>query len=73
MEIFLGNFFGLHADINLNTGVGARNGNVEVHFLGLGFRAGADGLDVNTPWIGGSNIAAILFLVFAYTTTFHLN
>ena len=52
MEASFGNIVGLHVDYNLNTGIGTRNGNIEAHLLGLGARAGADGLDVNTP-IGG--------------------
>jgi len=54
----------LHTDINMNTGVGARNGNVELHLLGFGMKVGVDGLEINTPWIGGYNGGAIIVLVF---------
>ena len=47
---------GVHLDANINTGVGARNGNVEAHLLGFGGRAGADGVEINTP-LGGANCA----------------
>ena len=59
VEASFGNIVGLHVDYNLNTGIGARNGNIEAHLLGLGARAGADGLDVNTP-IGGVNCCNIM-------------
>ena len=51
--------FSLHADLNLNTGVGARNGSVELHILGFGGRLGADGLELNMPWLGGTNLMAV--------------
>ena len=48
----------------MNTGVGARNGNVELHLFGFGMKVGVDGLEINTPWIGGYNIGAIIVLFF---------
>lgn len=54
----------LHTDINMNTGLGARNGNMELHLLGFGFKVGLDGLEVNTPWIGGYNIGALVVVLF---------
>lgn len=54
MEGSLGNVVGAHFEPNINTGVGVRNGNFEVHLLGFGFKVGADGFEVNTP-IGGVN------------------
>ena len=53
----------LHTDINVNTGMGARNGNIELHFLGFGFKIGADGLEINTPWVGGYHSALILVVL----------
>ena len=50
----------LHADININTGIGARNGNLEFHILGFGAKFGTDGLELNTPWFGGYNIGALV-------------
>ena len=47
-------------DINMNTGVGSRNGNIEFHMLGFGGKFGTDGLEVNTPWVGGYNLGAVL-------------
>jgi hypothetical protein len=64
--------FELHLDINLNTGIGARNGNLELSFLGFGVKLGADGLEVNTPWIGGYNCGVpviLLILVISYCDT----
>ena len=52
----------LHTDINLNTGVGARNGNIELHILGFGFKIGADGLEINTPWVGAYNLHALILV-----------
>ena len=43
---------GVHADLNVNTGAGVRNGNVEAHLLGFGGRVGTDGVEVNTPLVG---------------------
>ena len=45
--------FGAHLDLNANTGVGVRGGNLDVHVLGLGFKAGADGVTIDTP-VGGA-------------------
>lgn len=60
----------LHADININTGVGARNGNIEAHFLGFGGKVGTDGIELNTPWFGGYNIGAI-FVWLSYMYIIH--
>ena len=56
----------MHADINLNTGLGVRNGNVELHLLGFGGKVGTDGIEINTPWYGGYNVGltAVLLLPF---------
>ena len=43
---------GAHVDLNVNTGVGVRGGNLDVHALGFGGRVGADGVSIDTP-IGG--------------------
>eukprot|EP00090_Calanus_glacialis_P017492 TRINITY_DN2722_c0_g1_i1.p1 TRINITY_DN2722_c0_g1~~TRINITY_DN2722_c0_g1_i1.p1 ORF type:complete len:609 (-),score=70.92 TRINITY_DN2722_c0_g1_i1:93-1679(-) len=61
----------LHADINLNTGLGARNGNFEVHLLGFGGKVGTDGIELNTPWFGGYNIGAVPIALF-YLYRFNL-
>ena len=45
-------------DINLNTGLGVRNGNIELHILGFGGKFGTDGIEINTPWYGGSNLGS---------------
>jgi hypothetical protein len=63
--------FGVHADLNLNTGLGARNGNLELHVLGFGGRLGADGLELNMPWMGGSNIMAIPIGILLYVMYIH--
>lgn len=45
---------GVHLDLNVNTGVGFRNGNVEASVLGFGFKAGGGhGIELDTP-IGGA-------------------
>ena len=54
-----GNFAGFHVGLNANTGIGARNGNMEAHFLGFGGKIGADGVEVNTP-VGGVNLCSIM-------------
>jgi hypothetical protein len=51
-EVNLGPVFGMHVEPNINTGLGVRDGNLDVHFLGTGFRIGADGLEINTPLYG---------------------
>jgi len=53
-EVSAGNLVGVHVDLNINTGIGLRNGNFEAHLLGFGGKIGADGLEINTP-IGGAN------------------
>jgi hypothetical protein len=57
-ELSLGPVAGIHVEPNLNTGLGVRDGNVDVHLLGFGARVGADGLEVNTP-AGGANLCTI--------------
>jgi len=54
-----GNFAGFHVGLNANTGIGARNGNIEAHFLGFGGKIGADGVEVNTP-VAGVNLCSIM-------------
>jgi hypothetical protein len=51
-EVNVGPFLGAHVEPNLNTGLGVRDGNLDVHLLGFGTRVGADGLEINTP-LGG--------------------
>ena len=43
---------GAHLDINANTGVGVRGGNLDVHLLGFGGKIGVDGVTIDTP-VGG--------------------
>ena len=59
MELSAGNIAGIHLEPNVNTGIGARNGNVEAHLLGFGAKVGADGLEINTP-IGGVNACDLM-------------
>lgn len=47
-----GNLIGARNGFNANTGIGARNGNLEAHILGFGGKVGADGVEVNTPSFG---------------------
>ena len=55
-EANYGNVVGAHVDVN--TGLGFRNGNAEAHLLGFGRRVGTDGVEVNTP-LGGIRIPAL--------------
>ena len=57
-EANYGNVVGAHIDLNVNTGAGIRNGNVEAHLLGFGGKVGTDGVEVNTP-LGGVRIPAL--------------
>jgi hypothetical protein len=57
-EVNLGRLVGAHIEPNVNTGVGVRDGNLDVHLLGFGTRIGADGVEVNTP-LGGVNACVI--------------
>ena len=57
-EANYGNVVGAHLDLNVNSGAGVRNGNVEAHLLGFGGRVGTDGVEVNTP-LGGVRIPAL--------------
>ena len=59
MELSAGNIAGIHLEPNVNTGIGARNGNVEAHVLGFGAKVGADGLEINTP-VGGVNACTVM-------------
>ena len=58
LESNYGNVVGAHLDVNVNTGLGIRNGNAEAHLLGFGGRVGTDGVEVNTP-LGGVRIPAL--------------
>ena len=58
IESNYGNVVGAHVDVNVNTGLGIRNGNAEAHLLGFGGRVGTDGVEVNTP-LGGVRIPAL--------------
>ena len=44
---------GVHVGPNLNTGMGVRGRNIDVHLLGSGMTVGADGLALDTP-VGGA-------------------
>jgi hypothetical protein len=57
-EVSLGPLVGVHVEPNLNTGVGVRDGNLDVHLLGAGVRVGADGLEINTP-LGGVSACTV--------------
>jgi hypothetical protein len=57
-NVNLGPVLGAHLEPNLNTGLGVRDGNLDVHLLGFGARVGADGREVNTP-MGGVNDCVI--------------
>ena len=59
LKLSAGNIFGGHVGLNGNTGIGARNGNLEAHFLGFGGKVGADGVEINTP-IGGLHGCSIM-------------
>ena len=43
---------GVHLDVNVNTGVGLRGGNLDVHVLGFGGKCGVDGITIDTPFGG---------------------
>ena len=58
-EASFGNVVGAHFEPNVNTGVGVRNGNVDVHLLGFGGKIGADGIELNTP-LGGVNACSVM-------------
>ena len=49
---------GVHAGPNINTGVGVRQGNLDVHILGFGGKIGTDGVSVDTP-LGGANCSVM--------------
>ena len=70
LEASLGNLIGFHIDYNLNTGVGIRNGNFEIHVLGFGVRVGGDGLDANTFIGGGSGAGSVLACYIFYRLYF---
>ena len=59
LSLSAGNLAGFHFGLNANTGIGARNGNVEAHFLGFGGKIGADGVEVNSP-VGGVNLCSLM-------------
>jgi hypothetical protein len=52
VEFHLGNIVGAHVGLNINTGFGIRNGNLDWHVLGFGFKLGWDGIEINTPVVG---------------------
>ena len=52
LKLSAGNIIGGRVGLNGNTGIGARNGNLEAHFLGFGGKVGADGVEFNTPFWG---------------------
>ena len=47
---------GITPDLNVNTGIGVRGGNLDVHLLGFGTKVGADGVTIDTP-LGGAKCA----------------
>ena len=55
----MGNVFGFHVGPNFDTGIGIRNGNLEVQLLGAGIKLGSDGCEVNTP-LFGVNMCSIM-------------
>ena len=57
-ELNMGPLVGVHAEPNLNTGCGVRDGNLDLHLAGFGLRVGADGLECNSP-IGGFSLCTI--------------
>jgi len=42
----------IHCGLNGNTGLGVRQGNLDVHLLGFGVKVGVDGVAVDTPVVG---------------------
>ena len=56
---YSGNLVGIHVGLNLNTGLGIRNGNFEAQLLGCGGKIGADGIEVNTS-LGGINACSLM-------------
>ena len=59
VSLSAGNMAGFHFGLNANTGIGARNGNLEAHLLGFGGKVGADGIEVNSP-VGGVNFCSLM-------------
>ena len=49
---------GIHVGPNLNTGMGVRDRNLDLHLLGSGLRLGADGLALDTP-MGGAKCSVM--------------
>lgn len=58
-ELNVGTLVGVHVEPNVNTGIGLRDGNVDVHLIGYGVRVGADGVEINTP-VGGVSACTIM-------------
>ncbi|KAL5268586.1 hypothetical protein ACHWQZ_G002437 [Mnemiopsis leidyi] len=54
-----GNLVGVHYGLSIDTGIGARNGNLEAHLAGFGGKIGADGIELNTP-VGGINACCLM-------------
>ena len=54
-----GNLVGAHLGLNLNTGLGIRNGNFEAQLLGFGGKIGFDGVEVNFL-VGGMNACSLM-------------
>ena len=48
----------IHVGPNLNTGMGVRDRNLDLHLLGSGLRVGADGLALDTP-MGGAKCSVM--------------
>ena len=59
-EVSAGKVIGLRVGLNVNTGIGIRGGNAELHVLGFGGKVGADGLEANTPVVGAHICCSIM-------------
>ena len=59
LSVSFGNVIGIHTGLNVNTGIGIRNGDAELHLLGFGGKIGVDGVEFNTP-IGGLNMCSVM-------------
>ena len=62
MEADLGPLVGGWLGLNVNTGVGVRGGNLDVHLLGFGGKIGADGLAIDTP-VGGVRVCSVMVVL----------
>ena len=51
---------GGHVGFNANTGIEVRGGNLDVHALGFGGTVGADGVSIDTPFVGVNTTCNIM-------------